>query len=201
MSLAGLTFETFTEAGTRSWTELPFGGEVREGDAPDSLPWDPTQPVVLPGTGIHIRGTIDRLDLRASATAVRVTDYKTGQRPKDPDQMNINGGAELQRVLYSLGCRQLLPNTQPLVARLIYLRPPVKATALKNPDGFIDLVAAWVKLARGVLEAGVVYPGIATMPDRFGRIALPAAVSYIERKSNAIREAAGRELAGYWGTK
>jgi RecB family exonuclease len=180
---------------------LPFGGEVREGDAPDSLAWEPTQPVVLPGTGIHIRGIIDRLDLRASATAVRVTDYKTGQRPKDPDQMNINGGAELQRVLYSLGCRQLLPNTQPLVARLIYLRPPVKASPLKNPDGFIDLVAAWVKLARRVLEAGFVYPGIATMPDRFGRIALPAAVGYIERKSNAIREAAGRELAAYWGTK
>jgi len=43
---------------------------------------------------------------------------------------------------------------------------------------------------------------VAGMPDhRFGRIALPAAVSYIERKSNAIREAAGRELAAYWGTK
>jgi hypothetical protein len=201
MSLAGLTFETFTETGTRSWTELPFGGELREGDAPSSLPWDSTQPVVLPGTGIHIRGAIDRLDLRASATAVRVTDYKTGQRPKDPDQMNINGGAELQRVLYSLACRQLLPDTQPLVARLIYLRPPVKASPLKNADGFIDLVAAWVKVARNVLEAGVVYPGIATMPDRFGKIALPAGVSYIERKSNAIREAAGRELAAYWGTK
>jgi hypothetical protein len=201
MSLAGLTFETFTEAGTHSWTELPFGGEVREGDAPSSFPWDPAQSVVLPSTGIHIRGAIDRLDLRASAAAVRVTDYKTGQRPKDPDQMNINGGAELQRVLYSLACRQLLPDTQPLVARLIYLRPPVKVSPLKNPDGFIDLVAAWVKLARSVLEAGVVYPGIATMPNRFGRIALPAAVGYIERKSNAIREAAGRELAAYWGTK
>jgi len=58
-----------------------------------------------------------------------------------------------------------------------------------------------VKLARSVLEAGVVYPGIATMPHRFGRIALPAAVSYIERKSNALREVAGRELAAYWGTK
>jgi hypothetical protein len=84
---------------------------------------------------------------------------------------------------------------------LIYLRPPVEIFPLKSPDGFIDLVAAWVKLARDVLEAGVVYPGIATMPDRFGRIALPAAVSYIERKSNAIREAVGRELTAYWGTK
>lgn len=60
MSLAGLTFETFTEAGTRSWTEVPFGGEIREGALPASLPWDPTRPVVLPGTDIHIRGSIDR---------------------------------------------------------------------------------------------------------------------------------------------
>jgi hypothetical protein len=201
ISLAGLTFETFTEAGTRTWTEVPFGGKVREGSPPVSLPWDPARPVVLPGTDINILGTIDRLDLRASAAAVRVTDYKTGQRPKAPDQMNIDGGAELQRVLYSLACRQLLPDTKPLIARLIYLGPPVKVSPLKNPDGFIDLVAAWVKLARSVLEAGVVYPGIATMPDRFGRIALPAAASYIELKSNAFREAAGRELAAYWGTK
>ena len=163
MSLAGLTFETFTEAGTSSWTEVPFGGEVPE-DPPVSLPWDPTRPVVLPGTDIHIRGKIDRLDLRASAVAVRVTDYKTGQRPKASDQLNINGGAELQRVLYSLACRQLLPDTKPLIARLIYLRPPLKASPLKNPDGFIDLVAAWVKLARSILEAGVVYPASPPCP-------------------------------------
>jgi hypothetical protein len=116
--------------------------------------------------------------------------------------MNIDGGAELQRVLYSLACRQLLPETKQLIARLIYLRSPVKVSPLKNPDNSIELVAAWVKLARSVLEAGSVYPGIAAKPThRFGRLALPAAASYIERKSNAIREAAGRELAAYWGTK
>ena len=180
---------------------MPFGGSVREGDPPDSLPWDPARPVLLPGTNIRIRGTIDRLDLRASAAAVRVTDYKTGQRPKAPDQVNIEGGAELQRVLYSLACRQLLPDTKPLIARLIYLRPPVKVSPLKDPVGYIDRVAAWVTLAGSALVAGFVYPGVAVMPDRFGRIALPAVASYIERKSNAIREAAGRELASYWGTK
>jgi hypothetical protein len=96
----------------------------------------------------------------------------------------------------------LLPDTKPLIARLIYLRPPVKVSPLKNPDGVIDFVANWVKLARSVLEAGFVYPGITTMPHhRFGKIALPAAISYLERKSNAIRETAGRELAAYWGTK
>lgn len=201
MSFAGLTFETFTEAGTRSWTELPFGGEVLDGTAVESLPWDPAMPVLLPGTDIRIRGSIDRLDLRASGAAVRVTDYKTGKRPNAPDQMNVAGGAELQRVLYSLACRELLPDTKPLVARLIYLRPPVIAVSLKNPDHFIELVSAWVRLARTVLESGAVYPGIANLPERFGRIALPAAAGYLEHKSNAIREAAGREITAYWGTK
>lgn len=201
MSLAGLTFETFTEAGTRSWTELPFGGEVRDDDTTQPLPWDPALPVILPGTDIQIRGSIDRLDLRAGASAVRVTDYKTGKRPRNPDQMHIDGGAELQRVLYSLACRQLLPDTKQLVARLIYLRPPVIASPMKNPDHFIALVSAWVGLARSALESGVVYPGIASMPERFGRIALPAMAGYLERKGNAIREAAGRELSAYWGTK
>jgi hypothetical protein len=202
MSLAGLTFETFTEAGTRSWTEVPFGGEVREGEPPIALPWDPKQIVVLPGTDVQIRGSIDRLDLRASATAMRVTDYKTGQRPKQPEKVNIDGGAELQRVLYALACRQLLPDTKPLVARLIYLQPPTIICPLKNPDSFVALVAEWVKLARSGLEAGVIFPGIAlTASRRFGRIALPASNSYIERKTNAIRTNAGRELTGYWGTK
>ena len=57
------------------------------------------------------------------------------------------------------------------------------------------------KLARSVLESGVVYPGIATMPERFGRIALPAAVGYLERKASSIRETVGREISAYWGTK
>jgi hypothetical protein len=201
MSLHGLTFEGFTESGTRSWTEVAFGGEMRAADGLTSAPWDPSQPVVLPGTDIKIRGSIDRLDLRASAVAVRVTDYKTGQRPKSPEEISVGGGAELQRVLYSLACRQLLPDTKQLVARLIYLRTPVQLCLLKNPDRSIDLVAAWVKLARSVLESGVVYPGVVTMPDRFGKIALPAAAPYIGRKSNAIRQAAGKELTAYWRSK
>ncbi len=213
MSLEGLTFESFTEAGTLSWTEVVFGGE--KGASARSTrppPWDPTEPVLLPGTDINIQGTIDRLDLRASAVAVRVTDYKTGQRPEEPDELIVAGGAELQRILYSLACRVLLPDTKPLVARLIYLRTPVQAYPLKNPDSSIDLVASWVKIARSVLEAGNVYPGVATMLDRFGQIALPAAARYVERRSNsiaryverkssAIRQAAGKDLIAYWRAK
>jgi RecB family exonuclease len=86
--------------------------ELRPADRRTSGPWEPDQPVLLPGTDIKIRGSIDRLDLRASAIAVRVADYKTGQRPKSPEDISVAGGAELQRVLYSLACRQLLPDTK-----------------------------------------------------------------------------------------
>lgn len=200
MSLAGLTAEKFTESATRSWAEVPFGGEVREDDPPMPLPWDSLHPVVLPGTDVSIRGSIDRLDLRASI-AVRVTDYKTGQRPRAPEQVEVDGGAELQRVLYALACRQLLAETKAVVTRLIYLRPPILACPLTNPDDLADRVASWVQLARTTLESGIVYPGVSTMPHRFGKIALPAALSYLDRKAGAIRAAAGRDLVGYWGMK
>lgn len=204
MALAALTFETFTEQGTRSWTEVPFGGEVRSPVSPLELPWDSERHVVLPGTDVRIYGIIDRLDLRAGSVAVRVSDYKTGQRPKNPNEMFVAGGRELQRVLYALACRTLLPDTEQLSSRLIYLRPPVVRFPLGNaerpPDQVIAMLSTWVQLARTKLEAGTVYPGLAPYRDdpRFGRLGMPASSFYIERKTDAIRKAAGSDLAGYW---
>jgi hypothetical protein len=77
MAMAGLNYKPLKERGTRSYTEVAFGGAVRE-DAPTiPPPWDPSLPVALPSTDIHIYGFIDRLDLRANLETVRVTDYKT----------------------------------------------------------------------------------------------------------------------------
>lgn len=205
MALAALKFETFTEQGTRSWTEVPFGGEVRSPVSPLELPWDSDRHVVLPGSDVRIYGIIDRLDLRAGSVAVRVSDYKTGKRPKSPNEMFVAGGRELQRVLYALACRTLLPDTEQLSSRLIYLRPPVTRFPLGNaerhPDQVIAMLSAWVQLARAKLEAGTVYPGLAPYRDdpRFGRLAMPASSFYVERKTEAIRKAAGSDLAAYWG--
>jgi hypothetical protein len=46
--------------------------------------------------------------MRSDPFAVRVTDYKTGTPPKNAARIVIGGGAELQRALYALACRQLL---------------------------------------------------------------------------------------------
>src|SRR6185437_8395629 len=123
MALAGLTNENFTESGTRSWTEVPFGEHANPPEPinPD-WPWDPALRVDVPGTAVAIRGKIDRLDLRAGGVAVRVTDYKTGERPENAADRVIAGGAELQRVLYALACRQLLPDVPAIRTRLIYLK-------------------------------------------------------------------------------
>jgi hypothetical protein len=203
LALAGLNYKPFTDPATRSYTEVAFGGALRDEVPTIPPPWDALLPVVLPGSEIRIQGSIDRLDVKANFAGVRVTDYKTGQRPKEPERMVVDYGAELQRVLYALACRTLLPNREsPIVARLIYLRPPVKDYVLEKPDAIISLVARWIACARTVLESGTVYAGL--RDDDFAkrrptRLALPSArAAYLGRKSGAIRAAAGLELTRHW---
>ena len=99
---------------------MPFGN-VNFAATGRELPWDATIPVTIPDTDIRIQGAIDRLDLRTASHAVRVTDYKTGKPPQAPERIVIGGGAELQRSLYALACRQLLPDIRHIMARLAYL--------------------------------------------------------------------------------
>lgn len=143
LALAGLTNEKFTESGTRSWTEVPFGEHA---DPPKAVnpdwPWDPTLRVDVPGTAVAIRGKIDRLDLRAGGVAVRVTDYKTGERPENAADRVIAGGAELQRVLYALACRQLLSEVPAIRTRLIYLKDEPAIFLLPDIDDAIAQTAA-----------------------------------------------------------
>jgi hypothetical protein len=200
MGLAGLTHQTFSEASTRSWTEVPFGGARRNAEATSPLPWDPDLPVKLPGTKIQIRGSIDRLDLSVGGRGVRVTDYKTGQKPKYPVAVVLGGGAELQRVLYSLACEELLPGLERTYAQLIYLREPVSDHALRDPGAAIQRLTDWVVAAQALLEAGIAYPGARIdRRERFGVIALPAASSYVDRKSAAIQRTVG-DLSAFWSS-
>lgn len=203
MGFSALTLEPFEQPGIRSWTEVPFGGETRDPVSPINLPWDHRRPVTLPGTDIEIVGTIDRLDLWPGASEVRVNDYKTGEKPKRPEQRVLAGGRDLQHVLYDLACRTLLGETPRRSARLIYLRAPVSQFPLNNSDVVIQRLTDWVVLARRTLEAGVVYPGVRPYEDdpRFGRLAMPAAASYFDRKYLAVRDAAGWDLARYWKEK
>jgi PD-(D/E)XK nuclease superfamily len=201
MSLAGLCLEKFTEAGTRSWTEVGFGQADNDKGDNRELPWTPSASVAIPGTPVKIRGSIDRIDLRAGGQFLRVTDYKTGGRPRDPATVLIGGGAELQRALYALACRQLLEGSPQIVARLIYLKDKPAIFKLADPDGTFELVSRFVAAACSVLESGKAIPGVGSEAKTNElRLALPASPGYFRRKQTAFRAAAG-DLPQFWKAK
>lgn len=191
----GLTFDESFQGGTRSWTELPFGepGALQDG------PWDPAQAVSL--GGLRMTGRIDRLDLRAAGDAVRVTDYKTGAPPRRPDLIELGKGAELQRVVYAAAARQLLPDLQRVVSRLVYLadEPAQYPLAGDRLEAAISELGPFIEAAAGLLRSGSAPPG----PDTSGpynpmRLALPAELDlYLSRKSAAF-QAASAPLATLW---
>jgi len=199
MALAGLTGERFTESGTRSWTEVPFGEHTNPPKPTNpNWPWDPALRVCVPGTAVAIRGKIDRVDLRAGAIAVRVTDYKTGRRPENAATTVIAGGAELQRVLYGLACRQLLSATPAIRARLVYLKDESGIFLLSDLDDAIAQTATFVNTACDALTRGHAIPGPAA-EDRYNdlRLALPASPAYFRRKHAVFMAAAG-DLIRFW---
>ncbi len=65
---------------------------------------------------------------------MRVTDYNSGALPKNPDAIVIAGGAELQRALYALAARQLLPGVRRIDAHLVYLNDENRKFSLRDPD-------------------------------------------------------------------
>jgi PD-(D/E)XK nuclease superfamily len=200
IAVAALRFGETREADTQSWTEVPFGGgsPVR---AERPLPWDPALAVEIPGTGIRIQGTIDRLDLRRVPSAVRVTDYKTGACPPKAELIIIRGGAELQRSLYALACRQLLPDCAHIVARLLYLAGEPREVRLQDLDAALQQISEFAALACAFLTRGVALPGQdADAAQNDLRLAMPASPSYLRRKRSAFAKAAGR-LAGFWDAR
>jgi hypothetical protein len=200
MALVGLLRKEIAEEGTRSWTEVPFG-QPKEFEAGRELPWDATMRVAVPNTPICLRGTIDRLDLRRNPFAVRVTDYKTGQQPRNAASMIIAGGNELQRALYGLACRQLLDGEPKVVARLLYLSGEPESFHLGNLDMAIEQISAFVIEAVGMLQRGTAVPGrLAYDRSNDLRLALPASPSYERRKSIAFSKAAN-SLSRFWSTR
>jgi len=199
LSLAALTFDGPFQPGTRSWTELPFG-EPEPPLPKRELPWDPCAPVVIPGTDVRVRGSIDRLDLTGDGAAVRVTDYKSGAPPKKPDAVVIAGGAELQRALYALAARQLLPDVRKIDARLIYLGDETTKFPLHRVDEALARISRFVATAAGLLRAGTVLAG-RDAHERFYdlRLALPAnaASGYLRSKQSAFARALAG-LSAFW---
>ncbi|WP_407150458.1 PD-(D/E)XK nuclease family protein [Bradyrhizobium sp. ORS 86] len=197
LALVGLLRKEITETGTRSWTEVPFG-QSEDFAIDRELPWDPRIPVAVPGTPVKLRGAIDRLDLRMDHSAARVTDYKTSEAPRNANRIVINGGAELQRALYGLACRQLLQEDPQIVARLLYLRGEPLVLRLHDLDAAIEQIAAFINVAVAMLRRGSPVPGRLSF-DKSNelRLALPASPGYERRKLIAYNKAS-ENIARFW---
>ncbi len=136
--------------GQRSFAEIEFG--YVEATARSGWPWDPGAAVEIPGTGLLISGTIDRLDLSADGAVARVTDYKTGKVPGN--NVQVNGGEELQRCLYAFAVQALLGTGVAVAARLLYARDGGRLLDLADPQKVLDDVAHYFVAARDHLRVG-----------------------------------------------
>ena len=187
---------------TRSYTEAPFGDQGAAGSFGRVLPWDPRLPVSIPGTRLRFGGSVDRLDVRADG-AVQVTDYKTGAIPKQHASMTLDGGREVQRVLYALAARTLVPDVGAVRARLVFLREdPALLAALPQVDSAIADACRCLGVAEASLLAGISLPG-PDAEDEWAdrRLALPAAGSVHPALKRRAFNAAFGEVARVWSKR
>lgn len=185
----GLTLDERFGPGTRSWSEIDFGDKTSA--TADVEPWS-RQVEVTVGTGrIRLRGRVDRVDVKPDRRSVRMTDYKTGDAPRNLRETYIGGGVEVQRAIYSLAIRQLIPEATQIVSRLAYLdseeRPfELKGEELERAEGAI---VRFIDIAVDHLVSGQIVPG----PDAFERfnelrLALPANLDgYRARKDEGFQ--------------
>jgi RecB family exonuclease len=159
--------------------------------------------VVIPGANIRIRGSIDRLDFNSARNAVRVSDYKTGVEAPKANQLVFGGGTELQRVLYALAARQLVPDNPRVIARLLFLgSDEPKPHPLPDVDQAIADIGAHVSAATDLLRRGIALPGPDAREDwNDFRLALPASPAiYFQIKQAAFSRAFGG-FAGIWSAR
>jgi hypothetical protein len=152
----GLACDDPTRADMRSSSEVPFGQEMRGGE----WPWDETVKVPIEQAGLVFVGRIDRLDMRASGDGAQITNYKSIKPPPKSQHITLGQGRELQRVLYEMAVRILLPEIRTIVTRLIYLADEPARFESKGDE-----------LDAAVAKASA-YPIAAVQILRSGRIAL-----------------------------
>jgi hypothetical protein len=201
LALKALTLDEAFQPDTRSWTELAFGHA--EAAADPKLLWPPTAKVVIPGTDVRIRGSIDRVDFNATRNGVRVSDYKTGAEPPKAEEIVLGRGAELQRVLYAIAARQLVPDDPQVIARLVFLAADHPSPyRLPDVDQAVADIGVHITAAIDLLNRGVVLPGPDAREEwnEFG-LALPASPTmYFQIKQAALARAFG-EFARIWSAR
>ena len=199
--LRGLVGDEGFLAGTRSWTELGFG--QKEADAREA-PWDVTETVVVEGTELQLSGRLDRIDMIASGDAARISDYKTGAAPNAADRIVMGRGAEVQRVLYAMATRRLLPDVRTVISRLVYLDGVSAPFSLRGDalDAAMKDISRYLNVACAQLRAGRACTG-PDARDKFNdlRLALPADIeSYFIAKQAAFA-ASNRDLSALWSLR
>ncbi|APO69881.1 CRISPR/Cas system-associated protein (plasmid) [Rhizobium gallicum] len=194
----GLASDDRVRSDTRSWTEVPFG---QINTVAEQVPWNAMLAVPIEPTGLVFGGRMDRLDIRATGDAARITDYKSIKPPPKAQRITLGQGRELQRVLYAIAVRALLPEVRAVVARLMYLADHPATFELKGDD-LDDAVAhatSYLSAATTILRSGRIAPR--WEKDAFYddmRLALPAdRESYLRRKASDFR-AANQQLNKLW---
>jgi hypothetical protein len=183
----------------KSWVELAFGGLGGKHDHARG-PWDTGAQVEIPGTDIHIRGRVDRLDVDGSMRHARVTDYKTGKFNNNVSKDPLDGGKELQRALYYVATKALLPGAEVVESRLLFPGHSKGLCVLQDPEEVVRSLSGFLTAAKLLVSKGFTVPG-AGAEDNYNDLifALPsnAQGQYLIDKSIAFREILS-PLIGLW---
>ncbi|MCA1535967.1 PD-(D/E)XK nuclease family protein [Bradyrhizobium sp. NBAIM03] len=195
----GLTIDERFGPGTRSFSEVPFGNPQSPEERSD--PWREGQEVLIGQSGIHLKGRIDRVDVKPDRSGVRISDYKTGTTPRNVRDVILGGGAEVQRALYAITIRQLIPEASTIISRLVYLDTMGPAATLDGDtlERTEETLLRFIDIAVEGLRNGIAYAG----PDAFARyndlrIALPAALDRYQGRKQEGFDAAQQRLAPLW---
>jgi RecB family exonuclease len=177
---------------------VPFGQDKADLNV---WPWDASVTIPISEAGLIYGGRIDRIDIRASSDGAQITDYKSVRPPPKNQRIALGQGRELQRVLYAMAVRKLLPDVRTIVARLIYLADDPATFELRGDEldrAIIDATAYLVSAVE-ILRSGRLAPRWekdAHYDDM--RLALPAdRESYLRRKTVEFR-AANQTLSKLW---
>jgi hypothetical protein len=194
----GLGSDDPTRADTRSWSEVPFGQDKTDRSV---WPWDAAITIPISEAGLIYGGRIDRIDIRASGDGAQITDYKSVKPPPKNQRIALGQGRELQRVLYAMAVRKLLPEVRTIVSRLIYLADVPAIFELRGDelDRAITDAVTYLVAAVEILRSGRIAPRWekdAHYDDM--RLALPAdRESYLRGKTVEFR-AANQSLSKLW---
>jgi hypothetical protein len=199
VTLAALQIKEDPLPEQRTWAEVPFGRDWEEPEEGKN-PWDPVSPVTVADLGIRINGRMDRVDVDGDGKRARVTDYKTGRVPRNVEAQTIDGGAELQRCMYLLAVRSLLPKVKTIESRLLYPGSGNGIYPLPDPDKTLKTLSAYLHLAMENARKGLTIPGEGSESEYNDLIfALPANAKglYFARKA-ADRNRLHGKLVELW---